>query len=58
MFMNNANDFVILVPAWFVTLLSLASTVAPWLTLRFSVRTLLIATTLIAVLLGLIVAVL
>ena len=46
----------LVIPYWFTTLLSATLCVAPWLPLkRFSLRTLLIATTLIAVALGLIV---
>jgi hypothetical protein len=43
------------VPFWFIVLISLAITAAPWLrhlSWRFSLRTLLIATTLIALVLG------
>jgi hypothetical protein len=43
------------VPHWFLVLASVGMAVAPWLPCRFSVRTLLIATTLVAVVLGLIV---
>jgi hypothetical protein len=52
-------DFV-QVPYWFVFLLAAAVGAAPWISVskRFSLRTLLIATTLVAVVLGLIVAVL
>ena len=46
---------IIFFPHWFVTILSAALAAAPWLRWRFSVRTLLIATTLIAVVLGTIV---
>jgi hypothetical protein len=51
---------LIRVPYWFPVVLSLVVAVAPWLrwSRRFSLRTLLIATTLVAVVLGLIVAVL
>jgi hypothetical protein len=50
-------DGCIMLPYWFVTLLSAAFGIAPWIRLptRFSLRTMLIATTLIAVVLGLIV---
>jgi hypothetical protein len=47
----------VIVPYWFLVLASMAITAAPWITLirfRFSLRTMLIATTLIAVVLGLI----
>src|SRR3954447_21045285 len=46
------------IPYWFPLLISIAFAAAPWLRelkLRFSLRTLLVATTLIAVVLGLIV---
>jgi hypothetical protein len=39
-------------PHWFLVLLSAAFATAPWLHWRFSLRTLLIATTLVAVVLG------
>ena len=42
-------------PHWFLVLLSAAFATAPWLHWRYSLRTLLIATTLVAVVLGLIV---
>lgn len=41
------------IPCWFPTLVSVALATAPWLRWRFSLRTLLIATTLLAVVLGL-----
>jgi hypothetical protein len=44
------------VPNWFPVVVAVAFGVAPWITYRFSVRTLLIATTLVAVVLGLAVA--
>jgi hypothetical protein len=47
-----------LLPHWFVLCLLLVSAAVPWLRWRFSLRTLLIATTLIAVVLGLVVYVL
>jgi hypothetical protein len=43
------------VPCWFLTVISAALATAPWIRLRFSLRTLLIALTLIAVVLGLVV---
>ena len=43
------------IPYWFLTLFSAALAAAPWLRWRFSLRTLLLAITLIAVVLGLIV---
>jgi hypothetical protein len=45
----------VLIPYWFITLLSIVAGTVPWLRWRFSLRTLLIATTLVAVVLGLIV---
>jgi len=45
----------IITPHWFLVLISTAVAIVPWLPLRFSLRTLLIATTLIAILLCLIV---
>ena len=49
------QDFVVTLPFWFAVLLFAGFAVAPWLPWRFSLRTLLIATTLVAVMLGLIV---
>jgi hypothetical protein len=52
------NGFHIAVPHWFLIMVSAtiaAIPLAPWLRLRFSLRTLLLATTLIAVVLGIIV---
>src|SRR5262245_4489637 len=46
---------VVSVPHWLFLLLSAITTGAPWILRRFSLRTLLIATTLIAVVLGLVV---
>jgi hypothetical protein len=43
------------VPCWFAVMLMIVASAAPWFPLRFSLRTLLIATTLIAVVLGTIV---
>jgi hypothetical protein len=43
------------VPYWFAVALGVACSVVPWLPSRFKLRTLLIATTLVAVVLGLIV---
>jgi hypothetical protein len=42
-------------PDWFVLVILVIASAVPWLRLRFTVRTLLIATTLVAVVLGLIV---
>jgi hypothetical protein len=49
-----ANDGLIL-PYWLCSLITATIAGAPWISFRFSLRTLLIATTLIAVVLGLIV---
>jgi hypothetical protein len=43
------------VPFWFLVAVAAALSIAPWLRFRFSLRTLLIAMTLFAVVLGLIV---
>jgi hypothetical protein len=43
-------------PSWLIAMLSAVSAVLPWIQLRFSLRTLLIATTLVAVALGLLVS--
>ena len=45
------------VPFWLIVLLTASAAAAPWLRWRFTLRTLLMATTLVAVVLGLIVAV-
>jgi hypothetical protein len=44
--------FVMFVPYWFLAFFGVCSIFAPWLHWRFSLRTLLIATTLIALVLG------
>jgi hypothetical protein len=51
----NATDTIVSLPAWFAAALSLVLAASPWLRPRFSMRSLLIATTLIAVVLGLVV---
>jgi hypothetical protein len=53
--MTNGN-FLLLVPLWCATIVSIVCSATPWLrwSNRFSLRTLLIATTLVAVVLGLI----
>jgi hypothetical protein len=50
------KGFAVMFPAWFLTLLTAAIAFVPWMPIRrrFSLRTLLIATTAVAVLLGLI----
>jgi hypothetical protein len=59
-FAGDTLGWIALVPQWFVTVVAVTLAVAPWLrwSKRFSLRTLLIATTLVAVVLGLIVAIL
>ena len=52
-FLRAGNDLGILIPCWFVVLLAGAAALAPWLPWRFGIRTLLIAMTLLAVVLGL-----
>jgi hypothetical protein len=52
MFIWGATQAVVGLPAWFVTLLLLALATLPWVTWRFTTRTLLIATTVIALVLG------
>src|SRR6476660_3466826 len=57
-FSRTQSDWRLDVPYWFIVLLSMLLPVTPWLrqfNWRFSTRTLLIATTLVAVVLGLIV---
>ena len=56
--LSDAGSLVILLPYWFLLLLGILSTGMPWLpwwSKQFTLRTLLIATTLVAVVLGLIV---
>ena len=58
-FSSNQNQLWIVCPHWFLGLAATTLTIAPWLSRlrwRFSTRTLLIATTLVAIVLGLIVA--
>jgi hypothetical protein len=52
---NYWNPFAFAIPFWFLVPLVGTIAVAPWLRLRFRLRTLLIAMTLVAVVLGLIV---
>jgi hypothetical protein len=54
-FISESNVTDIGIPHWFAVLVSGACTTLPWLRYRFSLRTLLIATTLVAVVLGLVV---
>jgi hypothetical protein len=51
----NINHHYLILPYWFLTILGGTLTALPWIRGRFSLRTLLIATTLIAIGLGLIV---
>ena len=51
----SVSSHVIIFPHWFATMLFATLTALPWLRWRFSLRTLLIATTLVAVVMGLIV---
>ena len=48
------REFILAARHWFVLILLAASGMAPWLSWRFSLRTLLIVVTLVAVMLGLI----
>jgi hypothetical protein len=52
---SGSDSWHLTVPDWAFVLLTIALAAAPWLRWRFSLRTLLIATTLVAVVLGLIV---
>ncbi len=52
---STSTHLLLYLPYWFLFGMACFSTASPWLRLRFSVRTLLIATTLVAVVLGLIV---
>jgi hypothetical protein len=52
---SDAKLLIVPVPYWCPVLLAAAFATAPWLRWRFSLRTLIIATTLVAVVLGLIV---
>jgi hypothetical protein len=49
------EDISLAMPHWFLILLSMSFSALPWIRWRFNLRTLLIATTLVAVVLGLIV---
>jgi hypothetical protein len=51
----NRHDYQWVAPYWLLTAISGITAVLPWIRRRFSLRTLLIATTLIAVVLGLVV---
>jgi hypothetical protein len=51
----SAPEAMIRAPAWFLALFSATSAILPWIRWRYSLRTLLIATTLLAVVLGLVV---
>jgi hypothetical protein len=54
-FGTQSLGFIVVAPAWFMMLICGIIAIAPWLPWRFSLRTVLIATTVIAVGLGLIV---
>jgi hypothetical protein len=49
---SSPGSFYGIIPIWFLITLSAALAVAPWMRWRFNLRTLLIATTLIAFVLG------
>jgi hypothetical protein len=53
--MEDSQVYRLRLPYWCLILISVAFAAVPWIHWRFSLRTLLIATTLIAVVLGLIV---
>jgi hypothetical protein len=53
--LNNGGEIIAWVPSWFAVVLASSLSAVPWIRWRFSLRTLLIATTLVAVALGLIV---
>jgi hypothetical protein len=50
---NPESYFALQLPYWFGVLMLVGTAVAPWIPRRFSLRSLLIATTLIAILMGL-----
>ena len=52
---DEVGSFYVDVPHWFLAILLASIATAPWLRWRFSLRTLLIATTLVAVVLAIIV---
>jgi hypothetical protein len=54
-FVWHDNEWSAVIPHWFAMLFTLVLGVLPWLRWRFSLRSLLVATTLVSVLLGLIV---
>jgi hypothetical protein len=54
-FWAGSNGALVIVPGWFLVSVAAASAVSPWLPWRFSLRTLLIASTLVAIILGIIV---
>jgi hypothetical protein len=55
LFMRDSSEFAVGMPHWLPIFLSAALAAIPWIRWRFTLRTLLIATTLVAVVLGLIV---
>jgi hypothetical protein len=52
-FKKSTSGLGLVVPVWFLMVVSIGCAVAPWLSWRFSLRTLLIATMLLAIVLGL-----
>jgi hypothetical protein len=51
-FRKASGDLTLIVPMWFLIIVSISCAAAPWLAWKFGVRTLLIATTVVAVVLG------
>ncbi len=49
---SNHRDFTVVMPHWFLVLVSLALSALPWLRWRFNLRTLLFGITVVAALLG------
>jgi hypothetical protein len=54
-FIKSPIEWIVFLPYWFPTIISALLAAIPWISWRFSLRTLLIATTLVALVLGLIV---
>jgi hypothetical protein len=50
---KDATGLGVVVPVWFLMVVSIGCAVAPWLSWRFSVRNLLVATMFVAIVLGL-----
>jgi hypothetical protein len=53
--LSRTGSILVCIPDWLLIFISIAFAAAPWIRWRFSLRTLLIATTLVAVVLGLVV---